>query len=211
MKNYICKCGRLFDNSQSFNSHKRWCEIHKGIGNVISNTGGWNRGLTKEIDKRLELSAEAIANLSLAKTGGNLSQEHKKKLSKIAKERGFGGHTSKQKLYFKKNDGTEVYLQSSFEIRYAELLEENNIDWIRPSPLNWIDANGEDHRYYGDFYLTEFNLYIDTKNDYLIIKDAEKIKRVTEQNNVNLKVLSSRELGWLPKGPQNINRDVIAL
>jgi hypothetical protein len=126
------------------------------------------------------------------------SEERRKMMSDFAKERGLGGHTSKLKLFFKKNDGTEVYLQSSYEITYAKLLEENKIDWIRPDPVVWVDANGVSHKYYGDFYLTKFKLYIDTKNDYLIKKDAEKIKRVIEQNKISLKVLSGKELDWLP-------------
>ena len=121
-----------------------------------------------------------------------VSEETKKKLSKRAKERNFGGHTSKRKLYFKKNNGDVIYLQSGYEIKLAQILECNNIEWSRPAPFIWVDVNGEDHRYYPDFKIND--IFIDTKNDYLIKKDAEKIRRVKKQNNIKLYVLSEKEI-----------------
>ena len=114
--------------------------------------------------------------------------ESKKKLSKIAKERGLGGHTSKQRLYFKKNNGDEVYLQSSYEIKFAEILEDLCIEWERPEPLPWIDIDGNDHKYYPDFKIGQ--KYFDTKNDYLAIKDFDKINRVSKQNNVTIEIVT---------------------
>lgn len=120
------------------------------------------------------------------------SNESRKKLSKIAKKRRFGGHTSKMKLYFEKSNGEVVYLQSSYEILAAEILEKLNIEWSRPDPLPWIDNNGEDHLYYPDFKVND--IFIDTKNDYLIKKDAEKIRCVKEQNQVQLLVLAKEQI-----------------
>lgn len=99
----------------------------------------------------------------------------------------FGGHNSKKKIWFKKNDGETVYLQSSYEKRFAEILEELNIPWTRPEPLRWIDDQGTSHRYYPDFKIQ--NIYIDTKNSYLAVKDAVKIETVRRQNNIDLRVV----------------------
>jgi hypothetical protein len=46
----------------------------------------------------------------------------------------------------------------------------------------WKDNTGNEHRYYPDFYLPEYDVYLDSKNDYLIehkssrfgITDVEK-------------------------------------
>jgi hypothetical protein len=116
----------------------------------------------------------------------------KTRMSEIAKQRQFGGHTSKRKLHFAKKDGSIVYLQSGFEIRFAELLETNNIEWTRPDPLIWTDGVGKDHRYYPDFKVG--NIYIDTKNDYLVVKDADKIRKVIEQNNIDLRVVTEQQI-----------------
>jgi len=132
----------------------------------------------------------------------NMSVESKKmrseSLSKAAHKRGFGGNTSKVRMEFLKNDGTKIYLQSSYEIQYARFLEHQQIKWIRPDPLKWIDADGKSHRYYPDFYLIDSNLYVDTKNDYLIKKDEVKIESVRKQNNVTVLVISKKMLDQLP-------------
>lgn len=64
--------------------------------------------------------------------------------------------------------------------------------------------NGNSHRYYPDFYLPEFNIYLDPKNDYLInypskrfgITDVEKICTVAEQNKVKIIILSKLQINW---------------
>lgn len=105
-----------------------------------------------------------------------------------------GGHTSKKNIYFEKNNGDIVYLQSSYEIAFATILEEKCIDWSRPEPLIWVDCDNKDHRYYPDFKIN--GIYFDTKNDYLVIKDADKIDRVRKQNNVNIIVVVKDNINY---------------
>lgn len=107
-----------------------------------------------------------------------------------AEERGLGGHTSKKQLYFKKKTGEVVYLQSSYEIRFAEILEELDIAWERPSPFIWVDKDGISHRYYPDFKIG--SVYVDTKNDYLAVKDLDKITRVKDQNQIDLRIVTEK-------------------
>ena len=114
--------------------------------------------------------------------------ETRAKLSHIAKERQFGGHTSKRKLWYTQVDGTTIFLQSSYEVLLAQLLDKMNVKWTRPEPFKWVDEKGVDHRYYPDFKVGD--VFIDTKNDFLIKKDAVKIAAVKEQNNINLVVIS---------------------
>jgi hypothetical protein len=76
----------------------------------------------------------------------------------------------------------------------ATLLDKQNIKWNRPCRIIWKDKNGIEHRYYADFYLTEHDLYIDTKNKYLAMRDVEKIKAVCEQNNVKVRIVEIEEL-----------------
>ena len=68
------------------------------------------------------------------------------------------------------------------------LLDSLHISWERPAPFAWADNEGGNHRYYPDFKVGD--VYIDTKNDYLIRKDADKIRAVEEQNGVKIHVLS---------------------
>ena len=122
--------------------------------------------------------------------------DYKKKMSVLAKERGFGGHTSKVKILYETIDGKQIYLQSSYEILVAKDLDENSIEWIRPDPIMWYDDEGVDHKYYPDFYLKDYDIYLDPKNDYLIKQDKKKIDSVSEQNDVIVLMLSKDQLSW---------------
>lgn len=120
------------------------------------------------------------------------TEETKALLSRKAKERGLGGHTSKRNIHFQKKDGSVVYLQSSYEISFATLLEQLNIEWSRPSPLKWIDDKGIEHNYYPDFKVG--NVYLDTKNDYLAKIDARKIELVKQQNNIDIRIVLKSDI-----------------
>lgn len=137
--------------------------------------------------KTVSGSAEHREKMRLLTQGRKLSDDHKRKISEAAKRNGFGGHTSKKALYYN-NNGVDVYLQSSYEVKLAKLLDEHSLIWERPQPLLWVDSEGKEHRYYPDFKVGE--IYIDTKNDYLAQKDAVKIQFVREQNKIDLRVLT---------------------
>lgn len=126
------------------------------------------------------------------------TEEEKKHLSECAKRNNFGGwHTSKS------SDYNGIKLDSSYELILAQDLDKNNIKWERPKPLLY-KLNGEEHRYYPDFFLPDYNVFVDTKNDYLInnvnprfgITDIEKIHLVEQQNNIKVYILDKNNLSW---------------
>lgn len=174
---------------------------HKGLnGKGFKGKVSWSKGLTEKTSEKVKKRAETLRD-RLSKgiiiiKGHSHSEEFKKKQSIRAKERNLGGHTSKKKIYYEKKNGEVIFLQSSYEIVVADNLEQNNISWSRPSPLNWIDENNIEHRYYADFYLNDYNVYLDPKNDYLIKKDEIKINSVRKQNNVKLIILNKEQLNW---------------
>lgn len=97
-----------------------------------------------------------------------------------------------------------VQLHSSYETRVAIDLDANNIRWTRPAPIIWRDTNGENHRYYPDFYLPDLDIYLEPKNDFLInsinpafgITDREKIQKVGKQARIKIILLRESELSW---------------
>lgn len=126
------------------------------------------------------------------------TEEEKKHLSECAKRNNFGGwHTSKSIDY------NGIKLDSSYELAFVQDLDKNNIKWERPKPLMW-EKDGNTHRYYPDFFLPEYGIFVDTKNDYLIncinprfgITDVEKIHLVEQQNNVKIYILDKNNLLW---------------
>jgi len=123
------------------------------------------------------------------------SEKYKHKMREHANRRQLGGHTSKKSIYYDRG-GDKVYLQSSYEYNVAVDLDKHGIKWSRPKFLYWTDECGNRHRYYPDFYLPEYNVYLDPKNDYLIKKDKYKIECVSKQNNVKVIMLDSNQLNW---------------
>lgn len=130
--------------------------------------------------------------------GHRHSQKTKERLSEAAKKNNFGGwHGGKKYLY------NGIRLDSSYEVAFAKNLDENKIKWERPKPFIW-KLNNIEHRYYPDFFLVDYGVYVDTKNDYLInhvnprfgITDLEKISLVEEQNDIKVFVLDKNNLSW---------------
>lgn len=76
-------------------------------------------------------------------------------------------------------------LQSTYELKLSIIFNHLNIKWVRPSYFKYNIEN-KTKKYFPDFYLEDYNLYIDTKNNYLAIRDEIKLNLVKEQNNINL-------------------------
>ena len=172
--------------------HKLYCALNPDrkirINGMLGKKGG-NQFTKKPGSKHSLKTKEKISESSKNQIW---TDERRKHISNVAKLRGLGGHTSKKKMYFQKKSGEIVYLQSSYEVKMAEILEKLSIEWSRPDPFTWIDCKGESHRYYPDFKIG--NIYLDTKNDYLIVKDAAKIKAVKDQNGIELLVVSKNQI-----------------
>lgn len=170
-------CQRECKSEIAYRSHKSLCPKNPNRKQPSYGTKGkpsWNKGLVG--DPRCS---------QVGQEGKPHSEETKLKLSKIAKERKLGGYRpgAGRSKKFKVVDsyGNEACLQSTYELKCSEILNGLNIKWTRPSPLRY-----DDKLYYPDFYLPEFDLYLDPKNDYLIGLDKEKIDKVMQQNGVKV-------------------------
>lgn len=205
---HVCKfCKKLCKNPNSLRNHERLCPENPDR-NYVSHTIGlkaWNRGLTKESDDRIRKYGKSFSakykgtELGKKILGRPHTEEYKQKMREIAFKRGIGGwHTSKSYEY------NGVKLGSEYELRVAKELDANGVSWTRPSYFLWEDDDSVKHRYYPDFYLPEYGVYLDPKNDYLInnktarfgITDTEKIQRVKEQNGIQILILDKDHLTW---------------
>lgn len=82
---------------------------------------------------------------------------------------------------YKNVSGEIILLESSWEVRIAEWLDVNKIEWIRPKHIPWIDSTGKGRKYFPDFYLPEFDLYLDPKNSYQIKISQEKLEVISSK------------------------------
>lgn len=94
-----------------------------------------------------------------------------------------GGETGYKKYRYK-----EIYMDSTWELDIAKWMDERQIEWKRSRKIMfwWTDKNGNRRRYYPDFYLPKYDLYLDPKNKYLLKQDEYKLNQVIKENNINL-------------------------
>lgn len=99
-------------------------------------------------------------------------------------ERDYINGRRKPVWFFNPYENKEVLLDSSWEVVIAKLLIEKNIKWIRPSFIKWVDSNNKTRRYYPDFYLVDYGVYLDPKNIFGIKTGQEKINQVSKLINL---------------------------
>jgi hypothetical protein len=92
-----------------------------------------------------------------------------------------GGETNYKRYTYK-----NISFDSSWEIEIAKFLDKKNIVWERSRKhlLHWYDSTNTKRRYYPDFYLPKYNLYIDTKNPYKQKLDTEKIQYLQKHYSI---------------------------
>ena len=179
------KCKIETTTGQLTRNHKDKCpsinnvKFPKNIGRTA-----WNKGLTKETSESLSKASETMKRLGhggwskLAATNGGKAGG------------GYRENAGRSKK-FKVTDsfGKETVLQSTYELRCSDILNELAINWIRPKALKYDNRN-----YFADFYLPDYNIWLDPKNSYKAKQDEEKIRKVIEQNNVKLYILLEEHL-----------------
>ena len=186
----ICKfCNKECKNHNSLINHQRLCPKNidrKYVSHTLGANGhvAWNKGLTKHTSVSLAQSSETRKKLGL----GGWSAKARSNGGKAG-----GGYKENagrsKKFYVPDSFGKKVCLQSTYELRCSELLNELKIKWIRPASLKYDNRN-----YFADFYLPEYDLYLDPKNSYKAKLDEIKIAKVKEQNNVRVIVLLEHDL-----------------
>lgn len=86
--------------------------------------------------------------------------------------------------YFCESENKNVFLESSWELEIAEFLDDNDIRWIRPRSISWINKENQNKRYFPDFYLIDYDLYLDPKNEYCMKLDKDKMEYVSSRINI---------------------------
>lgn len=173
------------------------------IGYITKNRKIWNLGLDKENSESVRNGAKlysekikdgSIKPLFLGKTH---SSEAKKIMSK---KRSINNKGGRSKWYdVEKPNGKIIQVQGTWEARFAKVL--NLIDplWIKPGSrfkghsFKWKDDKLIEHTYTPDFWSPKFKKYFEVKG-YWWGNDKEKIKKVLEQNVINLEIIEKKEL-----------------
>ena len=89
-------------------------------------------------------------------------------------------------------DGSEVKMDSTWEVAMAEKLDELTIRWIRNDnmKLEYTTIRGRKRKYIPDFYLPDYDLYIEVKG-YWTDAARHKMKDIEERNPGKILILES--------------------
>ncbi len=178
-------CGCVFESKHKLYDHYHKCHSEKLLGRHGKGQVAWNKGKTKDNCDSIKIGSEKLqkkfqsGELRGSFLGKHHSKETKRKMSQFHRNATFRRVCKKTRIYVKQ-DGSEIKMDSSYEVRLATILDELNIQWDRPEPIEWYDVNGGKHHYFPDFRLLDYDLYLDPKNEYCFKVQSEKIKYVTE-------------------------------
>lgn len=81
-----------------------------------------------------------------------------------------------KKCYYK-----GITFDSLWEKKVAIFLDSKNMNWTRPTDsLPWFDNTGKERKYFPDFYLPDYDIYLDPKNRQVQKDQIEKIQYLKE-------------------------------
>ncbi len=192
------KCKHCFIDISNLTKHEkanhvRWCEKNPKRNDYSSNLENARMNIKKHSNQFIKakqnnqvciVSKETKIKLKNAFGGKHHSDETRKLISEKARLNPYR-RKCKSVVYY-----NGFRFDSKWEVEVAKILDKNNIKWIQPKPLVWIDKNGKNHNYFADFYLIDYDLYLDPKNDYCIKVQKEKLNYL-KNNYDNVHILDS--------------------
>lgn len=193
---YICRyCGRVCKNNNSLHNHERLCKENPDRQILVSNFIKWNefrKGKhlqkvsnqyikSKETGEVYIISDATRQKISKTSKGRLHTEECKQKLSKTMKKVAAENKSySENKSHLTKKSYVNGFrMDSDWEKIFAEYLISSDIKWEKSNKSFKYIFEGEEHSYYPDFYLSEYDRYIEIKG-YETEKDLAKYKSVKD-------------------------------
>lgn len=110
-------------------------------------------------------------------------------MSKLISRRNRNNPNCGGKLGYRRFPYKGFKMDSRWEVELARWMDEKGIKWDRSYKrhmFRWIDANGDERKYFPDFYLPDLNVYLDPKNNYYLKRDLSKLKYVMDTHKVKI-------------------------
>jgi len=173
-------CQRSFNNLTASEraNHTRWCTQNPKANEFRESLVKRRTSLqTPELKEKTKQGVKAAHVRGCYKhviRDGFKGKTHTEETKEIIKRKALASNHRRLKKRTAVYRG--VLLDSSWELALAQRLDELNVKWIRPNPVQWQDEEGTFHHYFPDFYLPEFDLYLDPKNPAAIKAQKKKLE-----------------------------------
>lgn len=180
-------CDKEYSTWQALNSHKGWHNKPDRVSNFVEYGKKVKNGEVERLNSNQHTKAKnegricEVSEITRKKIGDASrisnkiyweSEENRKKQSIAMKKAVLDNPDSyslknisgRVKSYdFFDSYGNKTKLKGKWEVKVAEFLNEKNIEWtniVSPTSYYW---NDDWHLYFPDFYLKEYNLYLEVK------------------------------------------------
>lgn len=171
----LCKyCGKECKNHNSLINHERLCRSNpnKQRSNLSGSREPWNKGKTKEIDARIMAGTDKRKRS--IETGRYIphktkhSEEMKLYLSKKMKERYDSGWECVAgrcpKYNYSSPIAGDIKVDGSWELTFCQYADKVGLTWRRNlDRFVYIKPDGKKSTYQPDFYVAEWNSYVEVK------------------------------------------------
>lgn len=219
MEKYICQfCKKECKNLNSLRQHEIRCKLNPNRKVYISNFIKYNNDVkngiiqklyTNQFTKAKELnlpipivSDKTKVKIGKAWRGKTHTEEEKQKISegirKAIKEHPESYSSMNVNGRVKQYEYNGIKLDGKWEFDVAKYLDSQNIKWERPNKgIEYIWENST-HLYFPDFYLPEYNMYIEVKG-YQRNRDLYKWNSIQ-----NLIIIKQQEILKIRNNTYNI-------
>lgn len=180
-------------------------ENHHWYGNPHFPKGDPNSPLRREHVKAIvaQASSERMMGNTIASGSGDKRREEFRLGIRSPNKLPAGAYRGKNIIYESWIAG-RVRLHSSYEHRFAQILDDAEIPWIRPiKPLPYISTDdGLYHNYFPDFLLDK-TLYIEIKPEDFFDSYQSKYQAVVKENRILLGMVGETVINALERNPYN--------
>lgn len=181
-----CKyCGIPFTDKTSSEraNHSRWCDKNP-LRNKYRKPNTSQLRTPEALKKRAAAIKKAhqdgkYAHLDYSKI--NIGRPHTEETKELLRQKALA--SPHRRLKRKMIEYKGIWLDSTWELVLAQRLDELNVSWIRPAPITWVDENRQTHHYFPDFFLPDYNLYLDPKNPQAVKVQKKKLDMLMKQHN----------------------------
>jgi hypothetical protein len=178
-------------------NHSRWCDKNPKRTEYVNKNNGSQFKTPEVIAKRTASirKAHADGKYDHVVYTGNKGYRHTDATLQVLRDKALASphrRLVRSIRDYVKKDGTIVKLDSAWEEALAKRLDELDVSWERPGAVKWIDSAGVTRNYFPDFYLNDYDIFLDPKNPYAIKAQQEKINCLTLQLK-NLIIITSLE------------------